>query len=151
MVQIVITPYAKSDYEDWLQMSLDLFKDYPPEDTELDLKRVLGKGNYQTFMAKNGEANIGFVTASIRSDYVEGASSFPVGYMEAIYVKSDYRKHGVARNLYEKVESWALENGCLEMGSDTWLWNKAAQKFHAQLGFRKEDVLVHYIKSIGKG
>lgn len=148
MTQIVITPYAESDYEDWLQMSLHLFKDYPPEDTERDLKAIQKKDNYQTFMAKSGGTNVGFVTASIRSDYVEGASSFPVGYMEAIYMKSDYRKHGVARKLYEKVESWAIAKGCTEIGSDTWLWNEAAQKFHVQLGFRKEDVLVHYIKSI---
>lgn len=148
MVQIIITPFAESDYQDWLEMSLDLFKDYPPEDTERDLKAVLKKDNYQTFMAKSDKTNVGFITASIRSDYVEGASSSPVGYMDSIYVKSDYRKHGVARQLYKKVESWALNNGCSEMGSDTWLWNEAAQKFHAQLGFRKEDVLVHYIKSI---
>ena len=67
---------------------------------------------------------------------------------DMVYVKEGYRKHGLARKLFEKAEAWAKEKGCTEMGSDTWLWNTNAQQFHEKMGYSKEEVLVHYIKPI---
>ena len=34
---------------------------------------------------------IGFAQCTLRNDYVEGSSSSPVGYLEGIYVKDEYR------------------------------------------------------------
>lgn len=85
---------------------------------------------------------------SIRSDYVEGAGTSPVGYLEAIYVKPNFRKSNVAKELFNVCESWALQNSCTEMGSNTWLDNLESQKFHEKLGFQEDDRLVHYIKKI---
>ena len=150
MSKVILTEYRSTEFENLLEMSLDLFKDYPPSETERDLIAIVKKPNYSTFLAKKSGLSIGFVTVSIRSDYVEGSSTSPVGYIEAIYVKPQYRKDGIARQLYEKAESWAAQKGCTEIGSDTWEWNLEAQNFHTRLGFKKEDILVHYIKSINK-
>ncbi len=129
-------------------MYLELFPDYPPHDVESHLRTGLKKKTQATFLAKHSGRSIGFVTASIRSDYVEGAKSSPVGYLEAIYVRAEFRRSGVAKKLYAHAEWWVHEKGCTEIGSDTWNWNLNAQEFHLKLGFRKEDVLVHYIKTI---
>lgn len=150
MSKIHLTEYKETEFQELLKMALDLFKDYPPSVTESDLAAVLRKPNYATFFAKQSGDILGFVTVSIRSDYVEGATTSPVGYLESIYVKPEGRKHGIARQLYEKAESWAAQKGCSEMGSDTWEWNLEAQNFHTKLGFKKEDILVHYIKPIHK-
>lgn len=150
MATIHLTEYDETEFDTLLKMALDLFKDYPSADTERDLVAMLKKPNCATFLAKSSERSVGFATVSIRNDYVEGATTSPVGYLEAIYVQSEYRKHGIARQLFEKAESWAALRGCDEMGSDTWEWNIEAQNFHAQLGFRKEDILVHFIKPIRK-
>lgn len=148
MDSFAIVDYKPSDFQSWLDMSLILFKDYPPEETEFELKRMTDNPKYKTFMAKSGNTSIGFVTVSIRTDYVEGSKTSPVGYVEAIYVDSNYRKQGLAKLLFKKGEHWTKLQGCSEIGSDTWDWNKAAQDFHQKLGFQKEDVLVHYIKKI---
>lgn len=150
MIDVTITEYSSADFEALLNMSVDLYHDYSAEETERDLVAFEDKSNYKTYMAKlSGEA-IGFITVSIRSDYVEGAKSSPVGYLEAIYVYPEFRKKGIAKQLYEKGESWVHQNGCTEIGSNTWDWNTDSQKFHSKLGFNKEDILVHYIKAIEK-
>lgn len=145
---MTINKYQDQDFQDWREMALKLFKDYPAEDIERGLKAILKKSNQQTFMAKEAGITAGFVSTSLRVDYVEGSTTSPVGYVDMIFVKETFRKHGLAKKLFEQAEEWAKEQGCTEMGSDTWLWNTDAQQFHEKIGFRKEDVLVHYIKTI---
>ena len=148
MEPITIADYQPAEFQAWLDVSLKLFKDYPAEATERDLVRMAQNPKYKTFLAKSGNRTIGFITVSVRTDYVEGSNSSPTGYVEAIFVDSDYRKEGAAKLLFEKGEHWTKLQGCSEIGSDTWDWNLAAQEFHLKLGFRKEDVLVHFIKKI---
>lgn len=148
MTDIIITEYNEADFKELLDMSMDLFQNYPPEEIEKGLRANLKKITHTTFIAKHLSRSIGFITVSIRSDYVEGSKSSPVGYLEAIYVNSGFRERGVAKQLYEQGEFWISQKGCTEIGSDTWDWNLDAQKFHSKLGFKKDDVLVHYIKEI---
>ncbi|MEX0361515.1 MAG: GNAT family N-acetyltransferase [Allomuricauda sp.] len=148
MSAFTITTYQEQDYQDWKDMTLKLFKDYPVERIERGLKSILKKSNQQTFMAKDSDLAVGFVSTSLRVDYVEGSTTSPVGYVDMVYVKESYRKHGLARQLFEQAEAWARTKGCIEMGSDTWLWNTNAQQFHEKMGYSKEEVLVHYIKPI---
>ena len=143
-----ISSLTPSDFEDWVSFSLALFPNASKEEMEVDLKRIEQLDKYQTYLAKIDGKAIGYVTITLRTDHVEGASTTPVGYMEAIYVKPQYRKHGIARALFLEGQAWCKENGCSEMGSDTWHWNKDAQAFHGKLGFKKEDVLVHFYKKI---
>ncbi len=81
-------------------------------------------------------------------EYVPGATTFPIGYIEGIYVKRAYRRQGVALQLAQTGEKWALEKGCRQMASDTWVWNTASQAFHVKAGFMEKERLVTYIKRI---
>ena len=129
-------------------MASALWPDYTKEDLTTELKNIATSKKHEIFIARHNNEYIGFITVSIRVDYVEGAVSSPVGYIEGIYVKPDYRKKGVARRLFHLGEAWSFENGCQQMGSDTWAWNKQSQEFHYKLGFEEEDTLVHFIKDI---
>lgn len=145
---MTINPYTSSEFNDWFLLAQKLFPDYDPSLLERDLKLVVSKNKHQTYLAKEGNVYIGFATVSTRTDYVEGSGTSPVGYLEAIYVESDYRKSTIATLLYKECEKWASTKSCTEMGSDTWLDNPGAQKFHEKLGFKEEDKLIHYIKQI---
>lgn len=48
-----------------------------------------------------------FANIALRHDYVEGTETSPVGYLEGVYVKENYRKKGYARELVEVCEKWA--------------------------------------------
>jgi GNAT superfamily N-acetyltransferase len=58
------------------------------------------------------------VEAAARTDHVNGTNTSPVGYLEGIYVVPSARRHGLARQLYQRVEAWARDQGFREMGSD---------------------------------
>jgi aminoglycoside 6'-N-acetyltransferase I len=94
------------------------------------------------------QVRIGFAMFSIRNDYVEGALKTPTGYLEGIYVESEYRKKGIATKLIQLGELWLKENGCTQIGSDTWLTDTGSRTFHKKMGFWEEDELVHFLKDL---
>lgn len=140
----------EKDLDDWLLLASKLLKDTSEVELRKDYHLMMASAKYRNILVRTNQLCIGYIDISIRSEYVEGATSSPAGYIEGIYIEDAYRKKGIARVLMEKAEAWFLENGCKEVGSDTWDWNKDSQEFHKKLGFKEEDVLVHFIKTIDK-
>ncbi len=79
---------------------------------------------------------------------MEGSSSSPVGYVEGIYVKPEYRKQGIARALLGLGEEWSRAHGCNEFASDTEIENVESQAFHLRAGFEEAQTIVHFIKKL---
>ena len=140
--------YSSEYFEHLFQMTSALFPSTSQEEIRQGLEKDLVSEKQQTFLAIENHVPVGFINATLRTDYVEGATSSPVGYIEGVYVKPEFRHRGVARMLYKIAERWARDSGCMQMGSDTWEWNKASIEFHLKLGFKEEDILVHFIKDI---
>lgn len=145
---IIYSTYQESYFEAYFDMAKTLFPDYAVNALLKDLKYAITSENHEAFFAVKGDSLLGFVNVSIRTDYVEGASSSPVGYLEALYVKPQIRNKGIARALCRKAENWAKSRGCTQMGSDTWVTNSNSRRFHLSIGFKEEDILVHFIKEI---
>ena len=91
---------------------------------------------------------IGFCHATLRREYVEGASEWPVAYLEGIFILPDFRQKGVGYLLLRAVESWGKENGCTELASDAEWHNLSSQAFHLATGFKEANRVVCYVKSI---
>jgi aminoglycoside 6'-N-acetyltransferase I len=100
---------------------------------------------YTQFVAysSSGEA-LGFVEASLRSDYVNGTESSPVAFLEGIYVVPQARREGVASALVAAVTAWAREGGCRELASDALLENQASHAVHRALGFEETERVVFF-------
>ena len=138
-----------NNFNDWLRMGLLLWPEHTKDDLKKELEKSLASDSEKTLLCKDENGRyIGFQTVSLRNEYVSGAKTSPIGYLEGIYVDNDYRKKGVARKLVEAAEKWAKEKGCKELASDTWDWNTDSIKFHEKLGFNKVKTLVHFIKSV---
>ncbi|MFW6311622.1 MAG: GNAT family N-acetyltransferase, partial [Nanoarchaeota archaeon] len=103
------------------------------------------------FLCKDENDSIAFINLSIRSDYVQGSNTRPVGYVEGIYVNPKYRKKGIAKELIKIAEQWSLKNGCKELGSDAELENIDSQNFHRNLGFKEVNKTINFIKVIDNG
>ncbi|NNE75859.1 MAG: GNAT family N-acetyltransferase [Pricia sp.] len=140
--------FDQTYFDDFLEMSMDLWKDFEKNELESILREIEASKNKEVFFAKVDETLVGFVYVSIRYDHVEGANSTPTGYLEGIYVKPPYQKKGIAQGLFELAEKWTAQKGCRQIGSDTWEWNKSSIAFHKKIGFEEEDTLVHFIKNI---
>ncbi|MBQ5946592.1 aminoglycoside 6'-N-acetyltransferase [Massilia sp. ST3] len=104
---------------------------------------------YAQFLAYSdtGEAQ-GLVEIALRSDYVNGTDSSPVGFLEGLYVAPGFRKQGIARLLVEKAQQWAREQGCSELASDALLDNTASHAMHLALGFAETERVVYFRKPL---
>ncbi|HTV77648.1 MAG TPA: aminoglycoside 6'-N-acetyltransferase [Steroidobacteraceae bacterium] len=93
-------------------------------------------------------APIGFIEASLRTDYVNGTTSSPVAFLEGLYVVPTARRRGVGRMLVASVERWAVDAGCTEFASDTTLDNVQSQRMHLALGFKETQRYVFFKKAL---
>jgi aminoglycoside 6'-N-acetyltransferase I len=144
-------PATTNDFSDWLEMALALWPYETREDMESLFHTLFASENDEILIARTDQGvAAGFANISIRKEYVEGSNSSPVGYIEGIYVKPEFRKQGVAKKFIDLAEEWSRERGCKELGSDTEIENTESQKFHLHIGFGKPSHIVHFIKGINK-
>ena len=81
-------------------------------------------------------------------DYVEGTASTPVGYLEGILVRPEFRRHGLAKQLLQACQCWAREQGCIEFASDCELLNDASLEFHLRMGFSEANRIICFVKKL---
>lgn len=139
---------SNEDIDDLAQMGIDLWPENDLEDLRKDFDYIIGHLNDRVLLAETEGQKMGFIHMSIRKDYVEGSSSSPVGYIEGLYVKPEYRNNGAARDLYEAGAKWAKSKGCSEIGSDCTLNNKLSYDFHYKIGFEEANKIICFIKEI---
>jgi len=143
-----IEQVSEQSFDEWLHMGLDLWPDNTADELKECFLDLLRNEKEIAFLYRVGNAYVGFINISIRSDYVEGSSSSTVGYIEGIYVKPLYRKKGIARKLAKKAEEWSRLKGCIQIGSDIELNNKISYDFHKGIGFEEANRLICFIKNI---
>lgn len=90
----------------------------------------------------------GFNPDLLRSEYVAGAATSPVCYLEGAYVLPEYRRQGISSEFVRMVEEWARERGITELASDAELENAVSHQFHKKNGFREVKRTVSYIKRL---
>ncbi len=129
-----------------------LFVELWPEctyETEFEYcKQILEKDDQTAFLAIENSEYIAFAYLSLRNDFVEGATSYPIAYLEGIYVKESYRKTGIASKLIQRSEQWAEQSGSTQLASDVELNNEQSIQFHKRSGFKEENRIVCFIKDI---
>ena len=131
------------------RLACQLWPDNEPEDMEEEFAALLSKPDAAVFLAAEGEA-IGFAQCQLRRDYVEGTDSSPVGYLEGIFIREEYRRKGIAKQLLKACEDWAGEQGCTEFASDCELTNYDSFRFHLALGFLEANRIICFTKKIGE-
>lgn len=138
----------KDNFNEWLSMALSLWPDNGKNELKDEFHKMLSSTKEQAFIYKLDNEYIGFINISIRTDYVEGSNSSPVGFVEGIYVKPGYRNKGIAKELITKGEEWAKSKGCTQMGSDIEIDNDISYKFHQKVGFDEANRIICFIKDI---
>ncbi len=125
-----------------------LWPGHEKEELYKEMLAYITSKNSVILISYEGNELIGFAQCSLRYDYVEGTESSPVGYLEGIYIKSDYRRRGKARKLIESCEAWAKKKGCSEFASDCEIGNLDSLKFHLSTGFEEANRVICFKKRI---
>ena len=113
-----------------------------------ELKSAINSTGTAIFLKYSNGVAVGFAQCNLRHDYVEGTISSPVGYLEGIFVKEEYRKCGYARELLSASERWAKEQGCSEFASDCEFDNCESLLFHLKTGFTEANRIICFKKSL---
>ena len=113
-----------------------------------EFSEMISRGNAQFFLKYENGVPVGFAQCQLRCDYVEGSKTTPVGYLEGIFIKEEYRRKGYARELLAACEAWAKENGCREFASDCEANNTGSFRFHKAMNFTEANRIICFIKEL---
>ncbi|MBB2196054.1 GNAT family N-acetyltransferase [Gluconacetobacter sp. 1c LMG 22058] len=115
---------------------------------EIERAMAAPDAGHVAFLAVAGRDVCGFAEAALRHDYVNGCTTSPVAFVEGLYVSPDWRLHGVARLLIDRVVTWARGLGCAEIASDADVSNTDSHAMHAALGFAETERVVFFRRSL---
>ena len=144
----MIKKATKSDCRVLAEMAVQMWDSHTTEELSAEFAETLHDENAAFFIAYDGDIPVGFAQCGLRRDYVEGTESSPVGYLEGIFVKENYRKQGYAKNLLAACETWAKSMGCTEFASDCELDNAGSMHFHLAMGFTEANRIICFTKRI---
>lgn len=138
----------KQDIPAAAKLAAQLFETSTEEELSKEFDKLLHSGRCAIFLLSVDGRSAGFAQCQLRSDYVEGTTSSPVGYLEGIFILPEYRSRGCARELLAQCEQWAREQGCTEFASDCGLDNDGSLAFHLKMGFTEANRVICFTKKL---
>ena len=139
---------TEADISAIADMAVLLWEESTIEELTAEFAEIIHSDECAVFLSIKENTAVGFAQVQLRHDYVEGTESSPVGYLEAIFVKSEYRKCGYAKELLKQCEKWATEKGCAEFASDCELTNNISLAFHLSMGFTEANRIICFTKKL---
>lgn len=123
----MIKKAENSDLEILAKLAVLMWQNHSVNVRIEEFSEIMMNGKSQFFLKFENDVPVGFAQCQLRYDYVEGTRTSPVGYLEGIFVKEDYRNKGYARELLAECEAWAKERGaswvCQQPRVPAWLMN----------------------------
>ena len=144
----MIKKKKKTDMVSVAEMAVMMWDSHSVEELKGEFEQEIENKDCVMYIYCIDNIPIGFAQCGLRHDYVEGTESRPVGYLEGIYVREEYRNRGYARELLAECEKWAKQKGCSEYASDCELNNDASLQFHMRVGFTEANRIICFTKRI---
>ncbi len=127
----------------------ELYENHPYEKLYAENTAHISDGRHVFFLAFEAGHAIGVCHGALRSEYVNGKKDAgTAGYLEAVYVRPEYRLRGIACTLVAMCEEWASQNGCREFLSDCLLDNESSYQFHRKIGFTETERCIFFRKEL---
>jgi aminoglycoside 6'-N-acetyltransferase I len=147
---MIVERCTAEHFEDWVRLRQALWPDETIEEHRRYAASMVDRPTDAiVYLAQEEDGNIvAFAEATLRRDYVNGCSTYPVGFLEGLYVVPPYRGRGLARLLNKALEDWAASLGCTEFASDVLLRNESGQRAHEALGYIETERVVFYAKRL---
>ena len=119
-----------ADRNIWSEMRAALWPEESAEEYACGLDDLLRGGLYWGFIAEapDGQA-AGFAEVSVRR-YANGCDSQPVTFLEGIWVDPKFRRLHLGARLLQHIESFVVDRGFHELGSDALIDNTASHAAH---------------------
>ena len=104
------------------------------------IKNALDKNGKSIFFVKINEKEefIGFVFGNVCSGLETGADYL---WINELYVEPEYRRKGIAAEIFTFIERWAKDKGIKYIATMTGEKNKTALKFYKKMSYDLEKVI----------
>lgn len=145
---MIIESIQEKNLTDLTNLCLEMFPETNFNEEFEAFKHILQSPSETCYLVKVENTYVAFIHLSLRSDYVEGSEHQPTAYVEAIFVKKEFRRKGIAQQLLKKAEAWALQNNSSVLASDTEISNQDSIHFHIGTGFEEANRIVCFIKKL---
>lgn len=137
-----------NDIEKIVELASLLWNNHNIEELKEEFYNLITKDDGKIFLKYDENIAVGFAQCQLRYDYVEGTKTSPVGYLEGIFIKENFRNRGYAKELVLACENWAKIKGCLEFASDCELQNHCSFEFHLAMGFKESSRIICFTKTL---
>lgn len=144
----MIKKAESSDLEILANLAVLMWRDQSVNGLMEDFSEIMRNGRSRFFLMYENDVPVGFAQCQLRTDYVEGTSTSPVGYLEGIFVKEGYRHKGYAKELLAACEAWAREMGCHEFANDCEIENVDSFHFHVAMNFMEANRVICFTKTL---
>jgi len=144
----MIRKAGKMDLEILANLAVQMWDHHSVSELAAEFSEIISKGKSQFFLKYKNDIPIGFAQCQLRYDYVEGTRTTPVGYLEGIFIKEEYRNKGYAKELLAECEAWARDNGCKEFASDCEINNTDSFHFHKAMNFTEANRIICFTKAL---
>ena len=130
------------------KLASELWPDHDCAELLSEMEALLTTPDAAVFLMLHKGDAIGFAQCQLRRDYVEGTETSPVGYLEGVYIRQDFRRQGCAKKLLSACEKWARQRGCSEFASDCEWSNTESHAFHLHTGFEEANRIICFTKKL---
>ena len=144
----MIRSAEKSDARILAELAIQMWNDSTVPDLEKEFENLTQSDKAVCFIKYVDNTAVGFAQCQIRTDYVEGTETSPVGYLEGIFIVETYRHNGYAKELLKECEKWAKDKKCSEFASDCELDNNDSLRFHMAMEFEEANRIICFKKNI---
>ena len=139
---------ATGDSRTLAKMAVQMWDSHSIDELEKEFLETLNDEKAAFFIKYANDLPVGFAQCGLRTDYVKGTESSPVGYLEGVFIEADYRKSGYAKELLLACRQWAKNMGCTEFASDCELDNSVSLQFHLAMGFDEANRIICFRKRL---
>ena len=144
----MIKKAGTDDLETLAKLAAMMWQNHSIHELIDEFSEIMTNGKSQCFLKYEHGLPIGFAQCQLRFDYVEGTRTSPVGYLEGIFVKEDYRNKGYGRELLSACEAWTKARGCHEFASDCEIENEKSFHFHKAMNSAEVNRIICFTKKL---
>lgn len=135
-----------SDGAAWAGMRASLWPDDHPSSHPRAIAAILAGNDAWGFIAESIDGTpAAFAEVSIRK-YANGCDSEPVPFLEAVFVRPQFRRQGAGARLIAHMEDFLTARGFVELGSDALIDNHDSHAAHRGWGFSETERVVYFRK-----
>lgn len=139
---------SRNDIRSIADLAVLMWTDNSVDDLADEFSELVTKDTAQIFLKYDNDIPVGFAQCQLRSDYVEGTETSPVGYLEGIFIVEGCRHRGYAKELLKECEKWAKDKGCKEFASDCEIDNMDSFRFHMAMNFTEANRIICFTKKL---